>query len=104
MRVTVDTTIAFEGRVVPGNAYPFTGRESIELLTGNGAALQVIYNENDLGTLGIMGEVVDIAFTRDGTVVPTAQPTVTPSPTIQQTATRQPTLPQITPSITPYVP
>jgi len=104
MRVTVDTTIAFEGRVVPGNAYPFTGRESIELLTGNGAALQVIYNENDLGTLGIMGEVVDIAFTRDGTVVPTAQPTVTPSPTIQPTATRQPTLPQITPSITPYVP
>jgi cytoskeletal protein RodZ len=104
MRVTVDTTIAFEGRVVPGNAYPFTGRESIELLTGNGAALQVIYNENDLGTLGIMGEVVEIAFTRDGTVVPTAQPTVTPSPTIQPTATLQPTLPQITPSITPYVP
>jgi len=104
MRVTVDTTIVFEGRVVPGNAYPFTGRESIELLTGNGAALQVIYNENDLGTLGIMGEVVEIAFTRDGTVVPTAQPTVTPSPTIQPTATRQPTLPQITPSITPYVP
>lgn len=104
MRVTVDTTIAFEGRVVPGNAYPFTGRESIELLTGNGAALQVIYNENDLGTLGIMGEVVEIAFTRDGTVVPTAQPTLTPSPTTQPTATRQPTLPQITPSITPYVP
>lgn len=104
MRVTVDTTIAFEGRVVPGNAYPFTGRESIELLTGNGAALQVIYNENDLGTLGLMGEVVEIAFTRDGTVVPTAQPTVTPTPTVQPTATRQPTVPQITPSITPYVP
>jgi len=104
MRVTVDTTIVFEGRTIPGNAYPFTGRESIELLTGNGAALQVIYNENDLGTLGTTGEVVDIAFTRDGTVVPTTQPTVTPTPTTQPSATLQPTLPQITPSITPYVP
>ena len=104
MRVTVDTTIVFDGRVVPGNAYPFTGRESIELLTGNGAALQVVYNENNLGSLGTMGEVVEIAFTRDGTVVPTAQPTITPSPTTQPTATLQPTLPKITPSITPYVP
>jgi len=104
MRVTVDTTIVFEGRTIPGNAYPFTGRESIELLTGNGAALQVIYNENDLGTLGTTGEVVDIAFTRDGTVVPTTQPTVTPTPTTQPSATLQPTLHQITPSITPYVP
>ncbi|MRR30576.1 DUF4115 domain-containing protein [bacterium] len=104
MRVTVDTTIVFDGRVVPGNAYPFTGRESIEVLTGNGAALQVIYNENNLGSLGTMGEVVEIAFTRDGTVVPTAQPSMTPTPTTQPTATLQPTVPKITPSITPYVP
>jgi cytoskeletal protein RodZ len=104
MRITVDTTIAFEGRTVPGVAYPFTGRESIQLLTGNGAALQVIYNENNLGTLGTTGEVVNITFTREGTIVPTAIPTMTPTPTQTPTPTRQPTLPQITPSITPYIP
>lgn len=105
MRIKVDTTIAFDGRVVPGNAYPFTGRESIELITGNGAALQVVYNENNLGTLGTTGEVVEITFTRDGTIVPTPVFTPTPTPTPQPSATRQPTLPPVaTPSITPYVP
>ena len=105
MRIKVDTTVAFDGRVVPGNAYPFTGRESIELITGNGAALQVIYNENNLGTLGTTGEVVEITFTRDGTIVPTPVFTSTPTQTPQPSATLQPTLPQVaTPSITPYVP
>lgn len=105
MRIKVDTTVAFDGRVVPGNAYPFTGRESIELITGNGAALQVIYNENNLGTLGTTGEVVEITFTRDGTIVPTPVFTPTPTQTTQPSATLQPTLPQVaTPTITPYVP
>lgn len=105
MRIKVDTTVAFDGRVVPGNAYPFTGRESIELITGNGAALQVIYNENNLGTLGTTGEVVEITFTRDGTIVPTPVFTPTPTQTPQPSATLQPTLPQVaTPTITPYVP
>lgn len=104
MRVTVDTSVVFDGRVSPGNAYPFTGRERIDLLTGNGAALSVVYNENNLGTLGTMGEVVSISFTREGTTVPTPVFTVTPTQTPQPTATLQPTLPQITPSITPFIP
>lgn len=104
MRVTVDTSVVFEGRVSPGNAYPFTGRERIDLITGNGAALSVIYNQNNLGTLGTMGEVVSISFTRDGTQVPTPALTATPTATPQPTATRQPTQPLITPSITPLVP
>jgi len=104
MRVTVDTTIAFEGRTIPGVAYPFTARESVRLLTGNAAALQVVYNENNLGSLGTTGEVVDITFTRDGTVVPTAVPTETPTPTQTPTMTLQPTVSKITPSVTPYVP
>lgn len=104
MRVTVDTSVVFDGRVSPGNAYPFTGRERIDLLTGNAAALSVIYNQNDLGPLGSMGEVVAISFTREGTLVPTPVYTPTPTATQQPTATRQPTLPQITPSITPLVP
>lgn len=104
MQVTVDTSVVFDGRVAPGIAYPFTGRERIDLITGNGAALSVIYNQNELGTLGTMGEVVAISFTRDGTLVPTTAFTPTPTATPQPTATRQPTLPQITPSVTPLVP
>jgi len=104
MRVTVDTSVAFEGRVVPGNAYPFNGRERIDLMTGNGAALSVIYNNTDLGTLGTMGEVVSISFTREGTLVPTPAATATPTSTLTPTPTLAPTEPLITPSITPLVP
>lgn len=79
MRVTVDGDIEFEGRVIPGSAYPFSGEFQIELLTGNGAALQVFFNETDLGVLGVYGEVVYRVFTLEGILLPT--PTITPAPT-----------------------
>jgi hypothetical protein len=79
MRVTVDGEIEFEGRVIPGSAYPFSGEFQIELLTGNGAALQVFFNETDLGVLGVYGEVVYRVFTPEGVLLPT--PTITPTPT-----------------------
>ena len=41
MRVIVDGEVAYEGRVMPGSAYSFPGNERIELLTGNGAGMQV---------------------------------------------------------------
>ncbi len=79
MRVTVDGDIEFEGRVVPGSVYAFSGEFQIELLTGNGAALQVFFNETDLGVLGVYGEVVYRVFTPEGVLLPT--PTITPVPT-----------------------
>ena len=79
MRVTVDGDIEFEGRVIPGSAYPFSGEFQIELLTGNGAALQVFFNETDLGVMGVYGEVVYRVFTPEGVLLPT--PTITPTPT-----------------------
>ena len=94
MRVTVDGDIEFEGRVIPGSAYPFSGEFQIELLTGNGAALQVFFNETDLGVLGVYGEVVYRVFTPEGVLLPT--PTITPTPT--NTAMGSPT-PQATESL-----
>ena len=79
MRVTVDGEVEFEGRVIPGSAYPFDGENQIELLTGNGAALQVFFNETDLGVLGVYGEVVNRVFTSEGLLLPT--PTITTAPT-----------------------
>lgn len=88
MRVSVDEQIEFEGRVIPGSAYPFAGEFQIELLTGNGAALQVFFNETDLGVLGVYGEVVYRVFTPEGVQLPTA--TITPIPTITPMASPTP--------------
>jgi hypothetical protein len=75
---------------MPGGAYNFTGLDSIEILTGNGAALQVFYGQTDLGRLGAYGQVVNRVYTAEGIV--TATPTITPTPTETLPATQTPTL------------
>ncbi|MES0359864.1 MAG: RodZ domain-containing protein [Anaerolineales bacterium] len=96
MRVTVDGNIEFEGRVIPGSVYTFSGEFQIELLTGNGAALQVFFNETDLGVLGVYGEVVYRVFTPEGVLLPT--PTITPVPTNTPLASPAPQSTQTPPS------
>jgi cytoskeletal protein RodZ len=91
MRILVDGEVAFDGRVFTGSAYLFAGDESIEILTGSGSALQVIYNDQDLGTLGDYGQVVDFVITVDGVQTPT--PTITFTPTLEPTPTVTPTPP-----------
>jgi cytoskeleton protein RodZ len=101
LKISEDGSVKFNGRVIPGNAYQFSGYNKVELLTGNGAALQVIYNETDLGILGEPGSVVKLVFSKDGFG------TATPSQPVKPTNTRQPTLtiqPSVTPTVTPYVP
>jgi hypothetical protein len=96
MRVTVDGEIVFEGRAAPGGAYIYSSNDRIEILTGNGAALQVFFNRLDLGAMGILGQVVNRIFTPDGmqTPTPTATPLGLPPPT-------QTPAPSSTPTITP---
>ncbi len=97
VRVTVDGEIQVEGRVVPGGAYTFSGHEAVEILTGNGAALQVFFNQTDMGPMGIFGEVVSRVFTPTGivqptpTIIPTPTPTLTPTPAATATETPTPT-------------
>lgn len=79
MRVSVDGSVEFDGRVIPGSAYQFSGKEQVEILTGNAAALQIFYQQQDLGPLGNYGEVVDRVFTLEGILLPTE--TITPTPT-----------------------
>ncbi len=101
MRVTVDGKVEFEGRAMPGSAYNYAGEDRVEVLTGNGSALQVFYNQQDLGVLGFLGEVVDRVFTLDGvqtptpTITPTTTQTPRPSPTSRLTATPPGTQPAI---------
>lgn len=79
MRVLVDGKVEFEGRVLAGTAYQFSGEEQVEILTGNAAALQVLFNQKDMGTLGTFGQVIDQIYTVEGILAPT--PSLTPSPT-----------------------
>ncbi len=92
MRITVDGKVEFDGRIIRGSAYGFAGEEYVEISTGNGAALQVFYNDQDLGILGDYGEVINFVITTSGVQTPT--PTITMTPTETQT-------PEVTPTPTP---
>ncbi|MBW6467134.1 MAG: DUF4115 domain-containing protein, partial [Brevefilum sp.] len=86
VQVTIDYQLEFQGRLLPGNAYDFSGEEQIDVLTGNAGALQIIFNDQDIGSQGLVGQVVSLSFTETGLVLPPA----TSTPTI--TATPEPTM------------
>jgi len=92
MRVVVDGKEVFNGRVVPGNAYPFEAEDQVEVLVGSGAAIRIVYNGQDLGLLGGLGQVIDNIYRADEIITPTVQPTPTPTKTPPVTATRPATL------------
>ncbi|MBK9928011.1 MAG: DUF4115 domain-containing protein [Anaerolineales bacterium] len=100
MRVIVDDKTAFEGRVIPGNAYLFEAESQIEVLVGSGAAIRVAYNGRDLGLMGTFGQVVSNIYRADGIITPTALPSPTPTETVPPSPTVPPTITPI-PSRTP---
>jgi cytoskeleton protein RodZ len=105
LRVIADDKVKFLGRVVPGNAYAFSGAKRLELLTGNAAGLQIFYNQSDLGTLGDMGQVVGLVFVPEGMLTPTPAFPATGTPTQIATITALPTAtPKATATVTPFVP
>ena len=91
MRVIVDGEVAFEGRVVPGNAYPFEAENQVEVLVGNGAAIRTVYNGRDLGLMGTFGQVVNNIYLGSEVITPTALPSATPTVTLTPTNTAPPT-------------
>ncbi len=90
MRITVDEEVEFDGRVIPGSAYAFAGTDYVEITTGNGAGLQVIYNDLDLGVLGAYGEIIDFVITINGVQTPTPTLTLTSTETPEVTQTPTP--------------
>ena len=79
VKITVDGFEVFAGRVLPDNVYTYSGEDSIELVSGNGAALEVYFNQEYLGSLGKVGEVVNLTFSLQGLSTPTPGPTRTPT-------------------------
>jgi cytoskeletal protein RodZ len=93
VRVSVDGVVEHEGRVVPGFAQTFDGAQRIEILTGSGSAIQVLFNQRNLGVMGDFGQVVDLIYTLNGPQTPTMTPSLTPTVTPRF---------QKTPTLTPY--
>jgi len=78
LEVNVDGEAAYTGRVEPDDVFTFSGQEEITLLSGNGAAIEAYFNQEFIGELGRVGEVVDIIFSLDGLLTSTPAPTETP--------------------------
>jgi cytoskeletal protein RodZ len=101
LKVIADGKEVFNGRVVPGNVYTFTGSVKVTVDAGSAAGIQIYYNQQDLGVLGMVGETVALEFTSKGYVTPTPRFTASPTTTLQPTLTQKPTN---TPSPTPTKP
>lgn len=99
VRVIVDGEVKENSRLAPGAALTFDGNERIEILTGNGAAVQVIYNQSNQGPMGASGQVANYIYTVEGiqTPTPTSTPTVTNTPRGQRSPTPSPTITPPTP-------
>lgn len=80
IRVTVDNRLAFEGRLIPGSIKLFGGNRRVEVLTGNAAGIEVIYNQQNLGVMGLYGQVLNRIYTDQGVATPTPTITLTPTP------------------------
>ena len=94
LKITVDGELAFDGRVQPGSVYTYSGKISIELLTGSAAALEVYFNQEFLGKLGEVGQVIKLTFNEKGLTTPV--PTLTP---LAATTSTPSNTPQITPTV-----
>ncbi len=110
LKIIADGQEVFVGRTIPGNVYTFTGSSRITLTTGNAAAMQVYYNQQDLGVLGGSGQVINMDFTGDEMATATPQFTAMPTATMLPTYTQRPTdIPTVTstpatPTVTPFRP
>jgi transcriptional regulator with XRE-family HTH domain len=58
VRVTVDGALEFQGMLQRGERRDYFADEQIELTTGNGAGVRVLFNQRDEGIMGEFGEVV----------------------------------------------
>lgn len=101
LRVVADGKVVFEGRVIPGNAYLFEAEEQIEVLTGSGGAIRLVYNGRDMGLMGGFGQVVHNIYLANEIITPTPLPTPSPTVTVPPSPTLRPTITP-RPSNTPF--
>jgi cytoskeletal protein RodZ len=86
VKVSSDGELKYQGRITPGNAYTYNAENQLEIITGNAAALQILFNQEDIGILGLTGQVMSLVFNENGLIKPTEIITQTPTATIQSTS------------------
>jgi len=79
VRVTVDGVLEFQGMLHRGERRDYFADEQIELITGNGAGVRVIFNQRDEGIMGEFGEVMTWIFSPNSMSTP-APVSAPPSP------------------------
>ena len=96
VQVLVDGDEIFKGRMGAGERYDYLGEERVEVFTGNGGGIRVIFNGQDQGLMGDVGQVVTRVWTPRGGQTPTPTQTLTPtaSPEMTETATPTPIIPE----------
>ncbi len=96
VQVLVDGKEAFRGRMRAGEQSDYLGEERVELFTGNGGGIRVIFNGQNQGLMGYIGQVVTRIWTPRGGQTPTPTQTLTPtaSPETTETATPAPIIPE----------
>ncbi len=96
VQVLVDGEEIFRGRMGAGERYDYLGEERVEVFTGNGGGIRVIFNGQDQGLMGDVGQVVTRVWTPRGGQTPTPTQTLTPtaSPEITEIATPTPIIPE----------
>ena len=104
MTVVSDGKEVFSGRTLPNNTYPFDAENQIELTISNADAISIVYNQQNLGRPGNLGEVMTIIFSPYMAATPTPRFSPTPTNTFQPTYTPQPETPLPTNTPTPYIP
>jgi transcriptional regulator with XRE-family HTH domain len=62
VRVKVDGALEYQGILQMGDRRDYYGNDRIELTTGNGKGIRVIYNQREEGVMGEFGEVVTWVF------------------------------------------
>lgn len=104
MTVLSDGKEVYSGRTLPNNTYPFDAENLIELTISNADAISIVYNQQNLGRPGKLGEVMTIDFSPFMAATPTPQFSPTPTNTYEPTYTPQPETPLPTNTSTPYIP
>lgn len=96
VQVLVDGEEAFRGRMRAGEQSDYQGEERVELFMGNGGGIRVIFNGQNQGLMGYIGQVVIRVWTPRGGQTPTPTQTLTPtaSPEMTETATPAPIIPE----------
>ena len=78
VRVSVDGVIEFQGIIHGGQRRDYFANDQIELTTGNGAGIRVLFNERDEGFMGEFGEVVTWKFLPNSVSTPVPVSSIAP--------------------------